>query len=34
MPKETRAMKRKRKHLRVRKKVLGTQERPRLNIYK
>ncbi|MDR9755180.1 MAG: 50S ribosomal protein L18 [Thermoanaerobacterales bacterium] len=34
MPKETRAIKRKRKHPRVRKKVFGTQERPRLNIYK
>lgn len=34
MPKETRLMKRKRKHLRVRKKVFGTQERPRLNVYK
>ncbi|HBG23432.1 MAG: 50S ribosomal protein L18 [Syntrophaceticus sp.] len=34
MPKETRVIKRKRKHIRVRKKVFGTTERPRLNIYK
>jgi large subunit ribosomal protein L18 len=34
MPKETRVLKRKRKHLRVRKKVFGTAERPRLSIYK
>lgn len=34
MPKETRAIKRNRKHLRVRKKVFGTAERPRLSIYK
>ncbi|HHV34872.1 MAG TPA: 50S ribosomal protein L18 [Syntrophomonadaceae bacterium] len=31
---ETRAIKRKRKHLRVRRKVFGTAERPRLSIYK
>ncbi|MGB4503721.1 MAG: 50S ribosomal protein L18 [Syntrophaceticus sp.] len=34
MPKETRAIKRQRKHLRVRKKVFGTAERPRLSFYK
>lgn len=34
MPKETRAIKRQRKHLRVRKKIFGTAERPRLNFYK
>lgn len=32
--KQNRAMVRDRKHVRVRKKVKGTQERPRLNIYR
>ncbi|AFV12743.1 50S ribosomal protein L18 [Thermacetogenium phaeum DSM 12270] len=34
MSKESRAEVRKRKHLRVRKKVFGTPERPRLSVYK
>jgi large subunit ribosomal protein L18 len=34
MPKETRAKMRERKHQRVRKKVFGTLDRPRLSIYK
>lgn len=34
MPRETRVLKRRRKHLRVRKKVFGTAERPRLSFYK
>lgn len=34
MPKDMRAVMRKRKHLRVRKKVMGTLDRPRLSIYK
>lgn len=34
MSNESRAVIRKRKHLRVRKKVFGTPERPRLSVYK
>lgn len=34
MPKEARNFIRKRKHLRVRKKILGMPERPRLSVYK
>lgn len=34
MPNEARNFIRKRKHLRVRKKILGTPERPRLSVYK
>lgn len=34
LSKETRNFIRKRKHLRVRKKIMGTPERPRLSVYK
>lgn len=34
MAKKTRSVARVRRHIRVRKKVLGTPERPRLNIYR
>ncbi|HHW39834.1 MAG TPA: 50S ribosomal protein L18 [Syntrophomonadaceae bacterium] len=34
LKKETRSFIRKRKHLRVRKKVFGTPERPRLSVYR
>lgn len=34
MKREVKVEKRKRRHLRVRKKVLGTEERPRLVVYK
>lgn len=34
LKKETRSFVRARKHLRVRKKVLGTTERPRLSVYR
>lgn len=34
LPNEARNFIRKRKHLRVRKKILGTPERPRLSVYK
>lgn len=34
LPKEARNFIRKRKHLRVRKKILGMPERPRLSVYK
>ncbi len=34
MPKKTRAEARQRRHLRVRKKVFGTAQRPRLNVFR
>jgi large subunit ribosomal protein L18 len=34
LKKESRKIARKRRHIRVRKKIFGTQERPRLNVYK
>jgi len=34
MDREIKVLKRKRRHLRVRKKVVGTEERPRLTVYK
>uniref|UniRef100_A0A7C2K4U5 Large ribosomal subunit protein uL18 n=1 Tax=candidate division WOR-3 bacterium TaxID=2052148 RepID=A0A7C2K4U5_UNCW3 len=34
MDRETKVLKRKRRHLRVRKKVKGTEERPRLVVFK
>lgn len=34
MPKLSRSLARKRRHLRVRKRVFGTAERPRLNIFR
>jgi large subunit ribosomal protein L18 len=34
LKKESREIARKRRHIRVRKKIFGTQERPRLNVYK
>lgn len=34
MAKKTRSEKRKRRHIRVRKKVVGSSERPRLNVFR
>jgi len=34
MDREEKVLRRKRRHLRVRKKVVGTEDRPRLTVYK